>query len=40
MDSARAANRLTVINETAIERFSIPMDVVVAGTQTLNLTVK
>ncbi|MCZ6492323.1 MAG: hypothetical protein O7A06_17550 [Acidobacteria bacterium] len=40
MDSASAANRLTVINETAIERFSIPMDVVVAGTQTLNLTVK
>lgn len=39
MDSARAANRLVPINETAIGQFSIPMEVVVTGGQSLNLTV-
>lgn len=39
MDSARAANRLMPINETAIGQFSIPMDVVVTGGQSLSLTV-
>ncbi len=39
MDSARAANRLTLVNETAIGQFSIPLDMVVTGGQSLNLTV-
>ena len=39
MDSARAANRLTMVGETAIGQFSIPLDVVVTGGQSLNLTV-
>ena len=39
MDSARAANRLLPVSETAIGQFSIPMDLVVTGGQSLNLTV-
>jgi len=39
MDSARAANRLTMTNETTIGQFSIPLDVVVTGGQSLNVTV-
>ena len=39
MDSARAANRLTITNETTIGQFSIPLDVVVTGGQSLNVTV-
>ncbi|MBI2815326.1 MAG: hypothetical protein HYX72_00145 [Acidobacteria bacterium] len=39
LDSGRAANRLTPISETALGQFSIPMDMVVIGSQSVNLTV-
>lgn len=39
MDSGRAANRLTPVGETTIGQFSIPMDVVVTGSQSVTLTV-
>ena len=39
LDSARAASRLTLLNETVIGQSSYPMDVVVTGSQNLTLNV-
>ncbi len=40
IDSGRVQNRLTMLNESAIQQESIPVDYVISGSQTVVVTVK